>query len=755
MDSEFSRFLDTFLPELHEHLDRANHGLLKLERDPNQPEIMDEIFRSIHTIKGGAGFGGFNHMVSLAHEIEDLLQMLKNSELSIDQNLICCLLHAFDLVRSMAEQIQSKGGDYCSELEDMQNKLQHFKSKKNSHNQIPTKAQIDQGFHVFDDQTQNQNHPVISSAKKLDQNQNNAILNSPELNHKSNTSQTIRVAISILTDLMTLTEDLVLVRNEILQWSSILSTQPLVGPFQRLTQITNELQEQVSKLRMQPLSQTFGVFPRIVRDLSLQCQKKVRLIVAGEETELDRSLIEAIRDPLTHLIRNAIDHGIESPSDRLRSGKAEEGTLNLSAYSESRSIVIELKDDGGGIDLDRVKTRALERGLITAQQFESMTTQDATNLIFLPGFSTAQNISDLSGRGVGMDVVKTNIEKFGGRVETESQLGIGTTIRLIIPLTLAIIPVLIVEVGDHNFAIPQSAIIKLIDFAVDQSNISLEYLGEVPILQFEGHFVELINLRHYLRFEDSSKIPQYPKIIIINVFGSIAGLVVDCIGDMQEIVVKPLSPIVSHLIEFSGSTLLGDGRIALILSPSGLLSRYLALVRNLSNLSQAKEPKVQNPRGQTYLLVKSFFGEHIAIDLAWVLYLDEISRCSPELIGNSLALQHRGAILPVRFLHDFLGPQRPTENNFESFQLTDLTSMVFLAEGELKLGLIVDGFVDIIFDWPVELTQSWRKHIKGSAIIGSKITQILDVQSIFALLRQTLQGANSENLIRNNDRHEH
>jgi len=464
-----------FLVESNENLDRLDSELVKLETDPSSQELLSSIFRTIHTIKGSCGFLGFRKLEKVAHVGESLLSRLREGKLSLTPDFTSGLLAMVDAIRAMLREIQTTeqdGNETYPELIETLNRLQKQRQEptpgaaanllsplapsneeqagrwKNDPTKsitlAPTTAQAQQAPAARPEP------PAISAAAPQETLTAQDPQDSPH--SKDTPAETIRVDVHLLDRLMNLVGELVLTRNQITQFSARQTDPNLASPAQQLNLLTSELQEEVMKTRMQPISTIFDKFPRVVRDVALGCGKQVQIEMDRKETELDRSLLEAIKDPLTHIVRNSVDHGIELPDQRVARGKRPEGHLKLRACHEGGQVMIEITDDGAGIDRGRVKNKALERGLITSQQAANLTERELLNLIFLPGFSTAETVTNLSGRGVGMDVVKTNIDRVNGSVDVQSTAGLGTTIKIKIPLTLAIIPALVVVCAGERFA---------------------------------------------------------------------------------------------------------------------------------------------------------------------------------------------------------------------------------------------------------------------------------------------------------------
>ena len=390
-------------------------------------------------------------------------------------------------------------------------------------------------------------------------------------------AETIRVDVHLLDRLMNLVGELVLTRNQITQFSARQSDPNLVSPAQQLNLLTSELQEEVMKTRMQPISNVFDKFPRVVRDVATSRGKQVLIEMEGKETELDRSLLEAIKDPLTHIVRNSVDHGIEMPEQRVARGKRPEGHLKLRACHEGGQVLVEISDDGAGIDTARVKRKAIERGMITAQQAARMSEGELLNLVFLPGFSTAEKVTNLSGRGVGMDVVKTNIDRVNGTVDLQSYPGKGTTIKIKIPLTLAIVRAVIIQSNGNRFAIPQVNIQELVRLDADRVRTEIESVHGVPVYRMRGRLLPLVYLSEELKLAkqaaNQAGQDEATNIVVLQANDHPFGLVVNEINDSEEIVVKPLSKQLRGLKTFAGATIMGDGKVALILDVVGLAQK--------------------------------------------------------------------------------------------------------------------------------------------------------------------------------------
>ena len=551
---------------------------------------------------------------------------------------------------------------------------------------------------------------------------------------------TIRVDVGLLDKLMTLVGELVLSRNQIVQYSESHEDAGFLSATQRLNLLTTELQTSVMKTRMQPIGSVWGKFPRVVRDLALACGKQVRFEMEGQETELDKTLTESIRDPLTHMIRNAVDHGIETPEARQECGKPPEGRLRIVAFHEGGKVIIEITDDGGGIDLDRVREKAIIAKLVSPDDAARMSPRELLGLLFLPGFSTTDRVTQFSGRGVGMDVVRTNIEKIGGTVDIESSPGRGTTIRTKIPLTLAIIPALIVVCGGERYAIPQVNLLELVWLDADQAQRGVEWIQGVPVYRLRGNLLPLVFLDEQLRLDEGGGARQELNLVVLQADDRPFGLVVDAIRDTEEIVVKPLQKQLKGVSAFAGAAIMGDGRIALILDVLGLAKQAGVISAAKGRGMADKEPAPQQAQQQSdsLLLFTPSAGGQMAIPLSLVARLEEIPRVALERVGAGLVVQYRGEILPLldvsreldRLERDGWRISAPDAMNApmnRDVTVSDTISVVVCAEGARQLGLMVSQILDIVEDPISARLGANRPGVLFTAVIQGKVTEFVDV----------------------------
>ena len=527
----------------------------------------------------------------------------------------------------------------------------------------------------------------------------------------------LRVNVDVLENLMTLVSEMVLTRNQLLQMIRGTEDSEFTVPIQRLSHITTDLQEGVMKTRMQPIGNAWAKLPRIVRDLSLETGKKIDLQMLGAETELDRQVLDLIKDPLTHMVRNSADHGLETPADRVAMGKPEIGTITLNAYHEGGHIIINIADDGKGLPMDRIRQKCLDNGLLTEAELDGMADTQIQQYIFKAGFSTAEKVTSVSGRGVGMDVVRTNIEKIGGTIELKSEEGRGSTFTIKIPLTLAIVAALIVESCGEKFAIPQISVLELVR-ASARSEYSVEVINESPVLRLRHRLLPLVHLGDLLKLSTggSKHIAEETFIIVAQVGTYSFGIIVDRVFDTEEIVVKPTSPVLRDIPVYSGNTILGDGSVIMILDPNGIAASTGELGGAPEVESSAEEHVGTTGDERVSMLIFRAGGDELkAVPLALVARLEEIDMAEVEVSHGEHMVQYRGQLMPlVPFNED---QQWKTEGR---------QAVLVFTESERSMGLVVDEIVDIVEDrLKVEITAN-RSGLIGSAVIDGRATDVID-----------------------------
>jgi two-component system chemotaxis sensor kinase CheA len=533
------------------------------------------------------------------------------------------------------------------------------------------------------------------------------------------------VDVGLLDKLMNLVGELVLTRNQVLQFNSRQNDTAFGGISQRLNLITTELQEGVMKTRMQPIGVVWKTLPRLVRDLSAACGKRIQLAMEGEDTELDKTIIEAIKDPLTHLVRNCCDHGIEEPAGRVSSGKSAQGVISLRAYHEGGQVNIEISDDGAGIDADRVREKAIQKGLLRPEQARQLSEKDALGLIFLPGLSTAPKVTSVSGRGVGMDVVKTNIEKIGGSIDIASRRGLGTTIKLRIPLTLAIIPGLLVLCGDERFIIPQVSLLELIRLEPEAAARLVQPIHGVRVYRRRGALLPLVYLNEVLELDPSGG-DDAVSVVVLQAENQQFGLVVDSICDTQEIVVKPLGKELKGLSCYAGSTILGDGSVALILDVSGLAERACVLSPERDDVKSAADSSgAAEDLSQLLLLFRAGRFSRLAVPLSLVARLEEFQQSQIEQAGGRPVVQYRGDILRLCSLSGIL-----EQSGCDSLPVSPLIQAIVFRDRDRQIGVVVDEVLDIVEARVAAQKSSQHPGLLGSAVVDGQIADMVDLHAV-------------------------
>lgn len=731
-----------FLVESAENLDQIEQDFVEIEKDPENKELIASIFRAMHTIKGTSGFFGFSKLEKTAHAGENLLSLLRDGVLHITPEITTALLSTVDAIRSMLATIEETSQDGDDDFSELIETLKQLSSAENSSQEsapspqekVPEakKETVPPQFAIFDDDDEKKETPPQPSPEKP---KKTPVKDKPVA---SVAESAIRVDVGLLDKIMNLVGELVLARNQILQFTTKQNDSAFISASQRLNLITSDLQESVMKTRMQPISNIWNKLPRVVRDLANSCGKQVEIVMEGKETELDKTLIEAIKDPLTHLVRNAVDHGIELPETRVQHGKAQQGILKLKAYHEGGQVNIEISDDGAGISAEKLKKKALEKQLLPAEQLEEMREHELMNIIFMAGFSTAEKVTNVSGRGVGMDVVKTNIEKIGGTIEIQSQPGEGTTFKVKIPLTLAIIPALIVHCQGNRFAIPQVSLVELVRFEKNHEH-GVELIHGVPVYRLRDQLLPLVSLAHELKISQGSdvfhELQDVPviNIVVLQVENQQFGLIVDGIIESQEIVVKPLDHYLSEIHCFSGATIMGDGKIALILDVMGIAqkSKVISEIKEVL-LAEMAEKENDLQQRQMFLITRSPDDGRLAIPLSLVSRLERLSLSQIEKTGDREVVQYRGGIMPLVRVSQVLVERRtlPRRDSSLEEQNNNMLDVVVYGSQEKNIGFVVDQILDIVSHPTQALSPPSRDGVKGTLVIKSRVTEVLDMEEI-------------------------
>ena len=711
MEETDIEIINEFVIESTENLARLDREMVELEQQPRDANLLASIFRTIHTIKGTCGFLGFQTLERITHHAENILSQIREGERKLTPELVSLILETVDAVKTELTSIETtfveSGTSYESLLE---------RQEAAARGAGPELATPPSAACVAE-------KPPASNPASIEAESTAAQRNG------SAADSTIRVDVSLLDRLMNLVGELVLARNQVLQFSALQDDVSLNATSQRLNLITTELQASVMKTRMQPIGIIWSKLPRVVRDLATACGKQIHLEMDGAETELDKTIIEAIKDPLTHIVRNSCDHGIENSSARIGAGKPASGRLTLRAFHEGGNVNIEISDDGAGIDPQKLKASVIQDGRLRLEQAERMNDRELVNLVFLPGLSTAKQVSNISGRGVGMDVVKTNIERIGGTVDLSSRVGQGTVVKIKIPLTLAIIPGLVVSSGGERFVIPQVSLLELVRLEGDQGRKQVELIHGTPVYRRRGNLLPLAFLNDVLKMSGSlpQSQPDVLNIIVLQAEDRQFGLVVDGIYDTQEIVVKPLGKQLKKVNCYAGATIMGDGKVALILDVTGVaqLSGVLRETRSNNRLEETQRAESRHVEKQSLLLFRAGRFQRLAVPLALVARLEEFPLSKIEHAAGRMVIQYRDEILPLLPLADQLDG-----SNANVTPTQDPVQVVVFADGDRHIGLLVDQILDIVEETVTAKKASSHRSLLGSAVVGQKITDFLDLHAV-------------------------
>ncbi|MFK7821640.1 MAG: chemotaxis protein CheA [Planctomycetaceae bacterium] len=735
----FDEVITEFLVESYESLDQLDSDLLALEDAPEDRDRLASIFRTVHTIKGTSGFLALPKLERVAHVGENLLVPLRDGNLRLNSDIADGLLGMVDAIRDILGHVEGSGAEGDEDYAELVEKLQELLEAGKLGGGDGAAPEIDEPAAAAPEETESNQAasdspddtvapaPVVAaqeapSKKKTPAPVDDSCTESSERS-TSVTDSTVRIDVELLDRLMNLVGELVLSRNQILQFCGETDDATMIAASQRLNLITTELQEGVMKTRMQPIRKAWSKLPRVVRDLSASCGKKVEVRMEGEDTELDKTILEAIKDPLTHIVRNSVDHGIEAPDARKACGKRDEGILYLRAFHEGGQVNIEIADDGGGVNTERVREKAIENGIVNAEQAAAMNERELTSLILLPGFSTAAAVTNVSGRGVGMDVVKTNIERIGGTLDINSVPGKGTTLRIKIPLTLAIVPALIVKTEDDQYAIPQVNLLELVRLEGDRAREEIEFIHDVPVYRLRENLLPLVYLDEQLglastrlRHDERDSV----NIVVLQAEDRQFGLVVDAITDTQEIVVKPPGPHIKNISAYAGTTIMGDGTVALILDVIGIAQKSGVLTEHRDRSLGDKEGAESSRSGdsESLLIVESDDGLRSAIRLSTVSRLETFATSHVEQSGHSSVVQYRGEILPLVQLG----------GGCVNYGANDDLHTVVYSVGDRRFGVVVGKIVDIVHEPAVDADG----NALSRSVIQERVTEFVDLSQVVA-----------------------
>ncbi len=737
-----------FLTETNESLDVVDNQLVRFEQEPNNAKILDNIFRLVHTIKGTCGFLDLPRLETLAHAAETLMGKFRDG-MPATGEAVTLILTTIDRIKDILAQLEATQAEPKGSDDDLISQLHHIAengappapaaadassapsavTQGTLVHQVlerplrPGEVSLDELERAFRETPTEVTPPPApaaaapakpAAAKPVAAKKTAVETDAAEAERVAN--QSIRVNVDTLERLMTMVSELVLTRNQLLDISRRNEDTEFKVPLQRLSNVTAELQEGVMKTRMQPIGNAWQKLPRVVRDLAAELGKRIELEMHGADTELDRQVLDLIKDPLTHMVRNSADHGLESPEERVRAGKPEQGIIRLSAYHEGGHIIICIADDGRGLDTERIKAKAIANGIATESDIERMTEAQIHKFIFAPGFSTAAEVTSVSGRGVGMDVVRTNIDQIGGTIDVKSVRGEGASVTVKIPLTLAIVSALIVEAAGERFAIPQLAVVELVR-ARANSEHRIERIKDTPVLRLRNKLLPLLHLRKLLKLDDGSPIdPENGFIVVTQVGNQTFGIVVDGVFHTEEIVVKPMSTRLRHISMFSGNTILGDGAVIMIIDPNGIaqaLGTSVAAQHDLVDESAAARGAAEQ---LTSLLVfRAGSAQPKAVPLALVTRLEEIAADRIELSNGRHMVQYREQLMPLVRIDGV----KIAESGVQPI-------LVFADDGR-AMGLVVDEIIDIVEEkLDIEVAGD-RDGILGSAVIKGRATEVIDV----------------------------
>ena len=803
--------IQDFIAEAREGIEALDSKLVSFERTPHDPELLGEIFRLIHSIKGTSGFLGLTRLQSVAHAAENVLGAFRDGDLDVRPDNVSAILEAFDVVRGIIDGLAAGGGEPAGDdspliarldaifagggepapaleappaargpllqrlggeatldaacestiavllaqpqhaaafagcnLDMVQGGLrealtaaaradagpapladilkQHLPSAEAPTLEVARAALLDALLELEAEpaaatallaeaappsEAQPEAAPPPSAAPP-------APVSAPD---GEVAAQTIRVNVDVLEGLMTTVSELVLIRNQLIQTLRAEPETPFAGPLHRLNQVTSELQEGVMTTRMQPISGAWAKLPRLVRDLAADLGKKIELVTSGQDTELDRQVLELIKDPLTHMIRNAADHGLEPPAERLAAGKPETGRILLQARHEGGAIIVEMSDDGRGLPAEKIRAKAISAGVVTAAQGAAMSDAEARQLIFMPGLSTAEQVTAVSGRGVGMDVVRTNIEKIGGAIELTSVEGQGTRLTIRIPLTLSIVSGLIVGCCGERFAMPQAGVVELVSAGGSEGR-RIEEINGTSVLRLRDRLLPLVSLQQLLGLPAGDEPRAEACIVVARVGAFVFGVIVDKVFDTEEIVVKPVSSILRHLKLYSGATILGDGSVIMILDFKGISVEAGAghLMNGAEDLV-AETAETESVETEPLLVFRAGEGSRKAALLSQVARIEELAASALERADGRSLLQYRGRLMPVV---DVDGKAVAGDDGRP-------TPLLVFTRGEKSLGLKVDEIVDIVEACVTGELAPGSAAAAGSLIVAGQATELIDI----------------------------
>jgi two-component system chemotaxis sensor kinase CheA len=730
--------LKEFLIETNESLDVIDVELVRFEQEPSNAEILGNVFRLVHTIKGTCGFIGLPRLEALAHAAENLMSKFRDGTMAVTGEAVTLILFSIDRIKDILAELEKdqtepegSDADLIRSLEQMAQSAGVGRSRPatpvpQSLGRPPQPGEV--SLEELERAFREAPAPVVASnkadaaakpdgAKTARPESDKPAAEKDDNADAKLANQSIRVNVETLEGLMTMVSELVLTRNQLLDIVRRHDDSEFKVPLQRLSNVTAELQDGVMRTRMQPIGNAWQKLPRIVRDLSAELGKDIELEMHGADTELDRQVLERIKDPLTHMVRNSADHGLETRPERIAAGKTEKGTIRLNAYHEGGHIIISVADDGRGLDIRRIKDKALASGLVTEAELGKMSEAQIQKFIFTPGFSTAQKITSVSGRGVGMDVVRSNIDQIGGSIDVHSVQGRGLSFTIKIPLTLAIISALIVESGGERFAIPQLSVVELVRVHA-RSEHRIERIKNAAVLRLRSKLLPLVRLSSLLQLDGDAAIPDKGFIVVTHVGAQTFGVVVDAVFHTEEIVVKPMSTKLRHIGMFSGNTILGDGSVIMIIDPNGVSQAIGHAVTTSAEARGGADSEGRDAAGSTLslLIFRAGTPQPKAVPLSLVTRLEEIDSRTIELSSGRHMVQYRGQLMPLVRMSEEV-----------QFKREGAQPLLVFSDGNRSMGLVVDEIIDIVEDRLDIQVGSDRAGVLGSGVVRGHATEIIDV----------------------------
>jgi two-component system, chemotaxis family, sensor kinase CheA len=712
--------LRDFLTESGENLAKLDNDLVALEQHPDDTTRLHGVFRTIHTIKGTCGFLGLCRLEAVAHAAENVLDDLRASRLEVSAAVIGDVLLAVDCIKDILTHLEETETEPEGDDRPLIARLESWTTATTAEDPVPEMLPIPEAPLVSADPL-----PPPAANSQVDSSATRAP-DAPERRKRADeegssvVEGSLRVGVTLLDQLMNLVGELALSRNQLLQLMGAQDETEFAKPVQQLNRVTTDLLEAVMKTRMQPIANAWTKLPRIIRDLSAASGKQLALECHGAETELDRQILQAIQDPLTHMIRNSADHGIELPEVRLAAGKPEVGVIRLSARHESGHVIIEIADDGAGIDTQRVRNKAVERGIVRADAADQMTDAQVLRYIFEPGFSTADRVTSISGRGVGMDVVRSNIEAIGGTVDLTSHLGRGTTVRVKIPLTLAIISALLVGTAGETFAVPQIGVVELVRITNEQQHL-VETVHGAEFYRLRDTLLPLVRLDSTLTLRTERSALSEGNIVVCQLGESRFGLVVDEVFDTQEVVVKPVGRLVKHLATYAGCTITGDGRVIMILDATGLAAQArVSDQADRSSTASSSYAAADESSTESVLLFDAGYEALQAVPLSRVARLEEFPRGRFEFADGRVLVQYRGMLMTVVPAHPAM-----------DIAARDPRPVIVFNRGEQAIGIAVDEIRDIVDDSLHLHHEAVRDGALGVSVIAGRATEVVDLDWFF------------------------